>query len=154
MGKTFATIYKKEMDNFLNSKDFKEVKVKNTAEAVYDRPFTLKDGKASSLVIRVYSSIEGDVNRSCGADAIRVCLFDTGLNRGVGRAEKRVNRVNGWDNRLLERLREVYLSAAKLTKCPHCNSYMVERKSKLGGEFLGCTRYPLCKGTREIVELK
>lgn len=38
--------------------------------------------------------------------------------------------------------------------CPECNSPMVQRTAKTGahtGEpFLGCTRYPTCKGTRKL----
>jgi len=37
------------------------------------------------------------------------------------------------------------------TKCPRCNATMVERSNRnSGGKFLGCSRYPKCKGTREI----
>ena len=33
--------------------------------------------------------------------------------------------------------------------CPMCNSPMVRRKGSRG-EFWGCSRYPACKGTRNI----
>jgi len=39
-----------------------------------------------------------------------------------------------------------------LTKCPKCKSSMVLRTAQqgrnTGGKFWGCSRYPLCKGTR------
>lgn len=38
--------------------------------------------------------------------------------------------------------------------CPECNSPMVQRTAKTGAHtgdpFLGCTRYPTCKGTRKL----
>ncbi|MCA0930160.1 nuclease-related domain-containing protein [Ruegeria profundi] len=35
--------------------------------------------------------------------------------------------------------------------CPRCRSPMVERQNRRTGErFLGCTRYPMCKGTRQL----
>ncbi len=37
------------------------------------------------------------------------------------------------------------------TKCPRCRANMVERTNhKTGEKFLGCSRYPKCKGTREL----
>lgn len=37
------------------------------------------------------------------------------------------------------------------TKCPRCTATMVERSNRKSGEkFLGCSRYPKCKGTRKI----
>lgn len=37
------------------------------------------------------------------------------------------------------------------TKCPRCSAKMVERANKKTGEnFLGCSRYPKCKGTRML----
>ena len=40
--------------------------------------------------------------------------------------------------------------------CPKCNSPMTirARRNNLENKFYGCTRYPGCKGTREIVEEK
>lgn len=36
-------------------------------------------------------------------------------------------------------------------KCPVCNSPMVERTNRTSGEkFLGCSRYPGCRGSRNI----
>lgn len=39
-------------------------------------------------------------------------------------------------------------------KCPRCGSPMISRTAhrgrNAGGRFLGCTRYPLCKGTRPV----
>lgn len=38
-------------------------------------------------------------------------------------------------------------------KCPLCHADMIKRQnSKTEEWFYGCTRYPTCKGTREISE--
>ena len=34
--------------------------------------------------------------------------------------------------------------------CPLCNSEMKVRQSKFGNEFWGCTKFPKCRGTRDI----
>ena len=34
-------------------------------------------------------------------------------------------------------------------RCPKCQADMEERKGKFG-RFFGCTRYPQCKGTKQI----
>lgn len=37
------------------------------------------------------------------------------------------------------------------TKCPRCTATMVERSNRKSGEkFLGCSRYPKCKGMRKM----
>ena len=37
------------------------------------------------------------------------------------------------------------------TKCPRCGSKMIERANrKTGQTFLGCSRYPKCRGTRQV----
>lgn len=35
--------------------------------------------------------------------------------------------------------------------CPECGAGMIERKSR-AGRFMGCTKYPKCKGSRPIKE--
>ena len=38
-----------------------------------------------------------------------------------------------------------------LTKCPRCGSKMIERTNKKTGQtFYGCSRYPKCRGTRQV----
>ncbi len=38
-----------------------------------------------------------------------------------------------------------------LTKCPRCGSKMIERANrKTGQSFYGCSRYPKCRGTRQV----
>lgn len=38
-----------------------------------------------------------------------------------------------------------------LVYCPECDSPMLRRRnSETGEEFLGCSRYPECRGTRQL----
>ena len=38
-----------------------------------------------------------------------------------------------------------------ITKCPRCGSKMIERANrKTGQAFYGCSRYPKCRGTRQV----
>lgn len=38
-----------------------------------------------------------------------------------------------------------------LTKCPQCGSKMIERANRNTGQtFYGCSRYPKCRGTRQV----
>jgi ssDNA-binding Zn-finger/Zn-ribbon topoisomerase 1 len=47
-----------------------------------------------------------------------------------------------------------YTSTSSAPTCPRCNSTMVRRVARrgrnAGGSFWGCSRYPSCKGTRNI----
>lgn len=47
-------------------------------------------------------------------------------------------------------------SDASLPPCPECGSAMVRRKARqgprAGQDFLGCSRFPACRGTREITQ--
>jgi hypothetical protein len=42
-----------------------------------------------------------------------------------------------------------YNNKSRVISCPHCSSPMRKRKSKYG-LFWGCSRYPSCRGTRNI----
>jgi DNA-binding helix-hairpin-helix protein with protein kinase domain len=47
-----------------------------------------------------------------------------------------------------------YTSSTSSPRCPRCNSTMIQRIARrgrnAGGSFWGCSRYPSCKGTRNI----
>lgn len=127
-----------------------------------------------NFTIRVYTSMEPDgEGRDCGKDAIRVEVFmriccracsgigyngtDTKnasacepcrgsgyLIRRVG-GSKRVNRVQGWEERLLDRILKWEDSLSVF--CPTCSAPMSLRKGSKG-KFYGCVQYPHCRGTR------
>ena len=45
--------------------------------------------------------------------------------------------------------REASVGGARPMSCPHCHAEMVMRKSRYG-HFWGCSRYPHCRGTRQL----
>ena len=61
------------------------------------------------VLIKVYSSIHKDsgISRGVGKDAIRVGVISTITNKGLIKS-KRINRVPGWDKRLVERVEEIW----------------------------------------------
>jgi hypothetical protein len=61
------------------------------------------------LQIRVYSSLNKNsgLSAKCGADAIRVCAINIKTDKGVIKS-RRINRVPGWDSRLMNRVEEVW----------------------------------------------
>jgi len=103
-----------------------------------------------ALSLRVYTSLDPNgLGWDCGKDAIRVEVFTRladGTIKRVG-GSKRVNRTEGWQQRLLERIDGWKNQLGP--SCPQCGLPMVERKSK-GGKFYGCCSYPQCRGTRNV----
>lgn len=141
----YVQIPKEAMFQALTPGGFLPVQIEGTKEQVYDRPFKFNP----NLVIRVYTTIEGDYSRDCGADAIRVVLFDKEINRAVGRADTKTLRVEKWRENLQAKINTVFMSVKGLKKCNYCGRYMVIRKGK-NGEFLGCSAYPTCKTTAKL----
>jgi hypothetical protein len=112
-------------------------------------------------------SVDGATARGCGSDAIRVVAGYTltgdraaALCKARGRALrdpllitvaklKRVHRVLGWRDNLLVRLRQGWRAISATRDCNRCGAPTVER---IGGgrAFLGCTTYPLCRGSAPL----
>jgi hypothetical protein len=73
--------------------------------------------------VAVYTTIESGMARSCGSDAIRVTAIyknKEGQDRGVAKAEKRVNRVGDVEEiveRMYQRMREVWVLGNKAERC-------------------------------------
>jgi len=135
---------------------FTQVNIAGCFEVVWQRQVVRK-GEPTKYFVRVYSSVDKDTGwtRDCAKDAIRVQLvaIEDGQKKLLMKG-KRVHRtVSALDN-LRERARTLYgkcLDSACL--CPKCNAVMAERTVKATGKtFLGCTDYPLCKGTREVAQ--
>lgn len=61
------------------------------------------------LQIRVYSSINKNngISAGVGKDALRVCVINIKTDKGVIKT-KRINRVPGWDGRLINRVTDVW----------------------------------------------
>ncbi|MBQ73379.1 MAG: hypothetical protein CMJ67_10790 [Planctomycetaceae bacterium] len=117
---------------------FTPVTRKGTKEAIYSRPV---DGTDGTIKVLVYTSVVpvrgGFAVRKEGKDAIRVCAVYTskdGKERGIARADKRVNRtgtVEATVERTYQRMRDVYKTAATCERC-HCGA--PKFKSKKGNE--------------------
>jgi predicted ATP-grasp superfamily ATP-dependent carboligase len=85
-------------------KGWREVELDNVREYVFDWPIK-SEGEDTGCVVRVYTSISkwGNHSRGCGADAIRVCAVNLRTGKGLKKA-KRVNRTDGWQDRLKDRV--------------------------------------------------
>lgn len=127
---------------------FKKVNLLGTGEIVFER-----ETKKPKVFIRVFTAISKNTggSRESGSDAGRVMLFERDSNKPIW-SSKRVHRTQGFLERLIERARDAYRAVSNLPRCPVCDGYMVER-SKKGlhkPSFLGCLKFPACKGTRKL----
>lgn len=147
MGVRYVPRTEAEVRERLESAGFRQVWFDGVRELVFEHLTANSDVR-----VRVYTSVamgeDGSATRRVGEDAGRVVLVATGSNRPVWKS-KRVHRTKGFLDNLLERCREAYRAASSLKKCPECLGYMVERRGR-NGKFLGCLRYPECRGTREV----
>lgn len=141
---TAVQIRRDEMAKFLENNGFQPMTLPGTAEMVYGKVVDKTPGKEISL--RVYTSIDGDVSRDVGADAIRLVVVTrlNGQPKVIG-TSKRVHRVAGWMSNLQERIDDWREQLGP--DCPKCNHRTVLRKGK-NGKFWGCCSYPNCNGTR------
>jgi len=123
---------------------FVEMRLPRTTELVFER-----DCRNDDVRIRAYSSVCRGGTRTCGTDAGRVLLVHRETGLFVWKARK-VLRTKGFLDNMRERCREAYKVAGNgLVKCPECRSCTVVRENrKTGEDFLGCVKYPVCKGTR------
>lgn len=115
-------------------------------EHVYDIP--VKD----SLVVRVKSSIGyAGIADDTGENSIRIWVVDTQTQKPLIQKEDAwTTRVKGWQTRMLDKIRKQYGKAQGLRRCPKCGNWLTPRSGKFG-DFLGCTNFPNCKYTQNIV---
>lgn len=154
-----------QLDAILLPHGFRRRKLPGVFEFVYDAPVRFKSGRELPMLTRVYSSI--DVNtgwtRDNGADSIKVILMDQYVREErqdrfpdgmpIKASEQRVFRTkNAFDN-IKKRLRMLYYYA-DAHSCPHCGHVLQERKTREGKPFLGCIRYPLCKGAKDLAQVE
>jgi len=135
---SYVQISEKEMKDFLENKGFNLVSVNKCNELVWEKCSKID----AQIALRVYSSLTNGISRGVGEDAIRIVVWDYAINRPVSGAV-RTNRVSGWQDRMLAKLKNI-ASSFKFVKCPHCDSYMMERNGKYG-TFLGCSNFPKCQ---------
>jgi hypothetical protein len=106
MASLYCTITELEMDAiFKPEKNWVKEYSGFHKEVVYSKIPKIKPW----LQIRVYSSLNKNsgLSAKCGADAIRVCVINIETNKGVIKS-RRINRVTGWDARLVNRVEEVW----------------------------------------------
>lgn len=125
-----------ELLNKMAATGFVYEQIVGTHEAVFSRPV---DGKPGIRVL-VYTSVEqgptGPEVRDCGTDAIRVCAVyrnKKGQDRGLAKAEARVNRVGQIEDiaiRTHERMRSVWSIARQGNSCSACGAPMFLSKKK------------------------
>ena len=104
--KHYVTITELEMDNvFQPTKGWVKCYTEFHNEIVYTKNLKVKNW----IQIKVYSSLRKDsgVSASVGKDAIRVCAINTKTDKGIIKS-KRINRVQGWETRLIKRVTEVW----------------------------------------------
>lgn len=113
--------------------------------------------------VKVYTSLgQGDAAvRGCGDDAIRVCVGAVdreGRFRPLRKSRKVLRtapkgtdaeRLAAFLDRLTSILRDAYVEARSVPRCPDCTGPMSERDGRRG-PFWGCLEYPACRGTREM----
>lgn len=137
-----------EMEALMVECGFVRVYPPRTVERVYDRT------RSPVFVVRVYTTItdDADAAREVGTDAIRVCVVHVETDKPVWTAT-RVHRTQGWKAKTLERMREAWMAASGIKRCPQCERPMVLRTTRdKARRFYGCVSYPACKGTQNYVE--
>ncbi len=104
--------------------------------------------------LKIYSSIdrEDSVSRDSGTDAIRVVVANANTGEPIRLAFPIVKRIKNWRKNIHRRMSEAIQSLGIKTACPLCDSLLLLRKR--GSDetvFLGCSEYPDCKGSRDLV---
>jgi hypothetical protein len=120
----------------------------------------------SPAFVRIYTSLArgaADV-RDCGEDAVRVVVMANVDGRAKPLAKSRriyrtapgrlsdEARQAAFIERMTDALRDHYREARSIEKCPECGAPLALREPKSNGKqftpFLGCTRFPTCKGSK------
>ena len=118
-------------------------------------------------LVRIYTSlgVGSSTARAVGKDAIRIVigvLLSEGRFRPIRKKEKRVfrtapekdteeERVAFFMDRFRKEIRKAYAAAREAVACPKCAAPMLRCTAKKDGhEFLGCSKFPECNGTRTL----
>jgi len=117
-------------------------------EAVYG----LRLKTSVPITCRVYTSItEGETEaREVGSDAIRVVLVSKDLDGKIVplAKAKRVHRVEGWRQNLINRIEQIQTT---IKRCPRCGGVLRERTNRFKKtKFYGCLKYPECRYTEDV----
>lgn len=155
----YVRITKDEFEEFLNDvglgwwltdEDSKGTRKEQnfSQEYIYGIPLSVAP---DSLELRLFSTIDKrtDVCRDKGTDAIRLVIWDNKEFVPVG-GRKKTLRIKTWRKNLQKKIKELKEDwDTYTTECDQCNGWLVKREGEYG-EFLGCSRYPRCKNTKQI----
>lgn len=106
MSATYCVITELEMDAiFKPEKNWVKEYSGYHKEIVYAKTLKSKPW----IKVMVYSSLNKNsgLSAKCGSDAIRVCAISLKTDKGIIKT-KRINRVPGWETRLIERVTNVW----------------------------------------------
>lgn len=126
-----------------------------SSELEYVIPVHRADG--DFIRIRIRSSVDptSGIAKDTGKDSIRIWLEggDQGENyvifRSLGKPKQRyITRVSGWQERLTEKLRELYVLGKKVNRCPVCREWKVLRNVKKEGGNKGRV-FSVCKNCED-----
>jgi len=150
MSSRYRPINRSEFAKMMGEMGFEEVKVSGCSEHVYERMIPRNDGSPPRFSVRIFSSVDvaTGMTRDCGEDAIRILLQDHDIKRPV--QSWRAFRTENALTNMRERAREAWKFAVNQANRCDCGSFMVERKSKSRGPFLGCAAFPVCRKTRPL----
>jgi hypothetical protein len=73
------------------------------------------------------------------------------LCRGIGMTDLDISGVHSMDDSLAKSPARQFSRKNTEDACPRCGSPMVMRSGSRGN-FLGCSRFPECRGTRDLPE--
>ena len=120
-----------------------------------------KHWRTSKVGVGLVRELYG-ITRSREHAGSRGCFVTFGHYTSDAREFARANGIELVDSqgllKLIESARETQPALRKteeaLPSCPECGSPMVvrtaRRGTRVGSDFLGCSRYPSCRGTREL----
>lgn len=139
----YVQINYNEFKQLMDTMGCTEIKLEGTYERVWSFPL-----KNTNFDIRIYSTIEGNKSRSSGSDAIRCMIYDR-VEDKILKLEKRVHRTENALVNTRERCRDLFRHV-RANKCS-CGGVLIERTSKQNHSFMGCSNYPKCKLTKNII---
>lgn len=142
----YTRIDRDEFESFLD--DFVAYELNDDTDA--DELVYSIDLPHDDLELRIFSTLQNDVARDRGADAIRTVIWNTEHDVPVGGRVKTL-RIETWRSNLRPKIEDLMLNWRDefIGYCPDCGSPLALRDGEYG-EFAGCTAYPRCEFTRNI----
>lgn len=175
---TFTNVTETDIAAVLEPLGFTKVDLPGTGEITFSKRITFENAPTIVRVYTAIFKDSGE-SRPAGQDAIRVCLGRAIEENGHTRVRifktlPTVRRIGTWKAHLLDRiigigdgLVEVKATVSELDllegrtappevakgteiKCPLCGAHMVGPKPSRKGPFYGCSRFPVCRGSRNV----